>query len=66
MRLHCFILKHLRKMIIFVVINFISFATILPNLKVSENPNPATRMFEKSYNQILGIGEERYEKNKKK
>ena len=61
-----FILKHLRKSIIFVVISFISFATILPNLKVSENPNPATRMFEKSYNQILGIGEERYEKNKKK
>ena len=61
-----FILKHLRKSIIFVVISFISFATILPNLKVSENPNPAKRMFEKSYNQILGIGEERYEKNKKK
>ena len=61
-----FILKYLRKTIIFVVISFICFATILPNLKVSENPNPAKRMFEKSYNQILGVGEERYEKNKKK
>ena len=61
-----FILKHLRKIIILIVISFISFAIILPNLKVSENPNPATRMFEKSYNQVLGIGEERYEKHKKK
>jgi len=61
-----FILKHLRKIIILIAISFISFAIILPNLKVSENPNPAKRMFEKSYNQVLGIGEERYEKHKKK
>ena len=61
-----FILKHLRKIIIFIAISFISLAIILPNLKVSENPNPAKRMFEKSYNQFLGIGEERYEKHKKK
>ena len=61
-----FMSKHLRKLIIFIMIAFISFATILPNLKSSNELNPATRMFKKSYNQVLGIGEERYEKHKKK
>ena len=60
-----FISKHLRKFIIYIMITFISISIILPNLRNSEEPNPATRMFQKSYNQILGIGEERYEKHKK-
>ncbi len=61
-----FISKDLRKFIIYIIIAFVSFSVILPNLRNSEEPNPATRMFQKSYNQVLGIGEERYEKHKKK
>ena len=61
-----FISKHLRKFIIYIMITFISLSIILPNLRNSEQPNPATRMFQKSYNQVLGLGEERYEKHKKK
>ena len=61
-----FISKYLRKFIIFVVLFFIAFSILLPNLKTSDEINPATRMFKKSYNQVLGIGEEQYEKHKKK
>ena len=45
---------------------FIALSVILPNLKNSDQPNPATRMFNKSYNQVFGIGEEKYEEHKKK
>lgn len=61
-----FISKNLRKMIILIMISFITLSIILPNLKSSDQPNPAVRMFNKSYNQVLGIGEEQYEKHKKK
>ncbi len=61
-----FISNYLRKFIIFLSIIFIIFSIILPNLKSSKDINPSVRMFQKSYDQILGIGEERYEKHKKK
>ena len=61
-----FISKNLRKIIIFIMISFFSLSIILPNLKSSDQPNPSVRMFNKSYNQFLGIGEEQYEKHKKK
>jgi hypothetical protein len=58
--------KYLRKFTIFVVIFFVFFSFILPKFQSSENLNPATRMFTKSYEQIIGKGEERYEEYKKK
>ncbi len=61
-----FISKYLRKFIMLIMIVFISMSAILPNLRGVEEPNPATRLFQKSYNQILGVGEERYEEHKKK
>ena len=61
-----FISRNLRRMIIFIMIGFITLSLILPNLKSSEQHNPATRMFNKSYNQFFGKGEEQYEKHKKK
>jgi len=61
-----FISKNLRKLIIFIMLSFIALSVILPNLKSSDQINPATRMFNKSYNQVFGIGEEQYEEHKKK
>ncbi len=61
-----FISKYLRKLIIFVMIIFLALSVVLPNLRNIEEPNPASRMFKKSYDQFLGIGEEKYEKHKKK
>ena len=61
-----FISKYLRKFIIFIMIIFVALSVTLPNLRSVEEPNPAARMFQKSYNQIIGAGEERYEKHKKK
>ena len=61
-----FISNYLRKFLVFLSIFFIIFSIILPNLKFSEDIKPAKRMFQKSYDQVLGIGEERYEKHKKK
>ena len=48
------------------MLSFIALSVILPNLKSSDQINPATRMFNKSYNQVFGIGEEQYEEHKKK
>ena len=48
------------------ILSFITLSVILPNLRSIEQPNPATRMFQKSYNQVLGLGEEKYEQHKKK
>ena len=61
-----FISKNLRKLIIFIMITFVSLSIILPKLKNSDRNDPATRMFEKTYNQVIGRGEEQYEKHKKK
>lgn len=58
--------KYLRKFTIFVMIFFIFFSFTLSKLQLSEEQNPATRMFKKSYEQIIGRGEERYEEHKKK
>ncbi len=45
---------------------FVLFALVIPQFKISEEFDPATRMFKKSYNQIIGKGEEQYEEHKKK
>ena len=61
-----FINKFLRKFIIFTMFSFMIFALVIPHFRVSEDFNPAIRMFKKSYDQIIGKGEEQYEEHKKK
>lgn len=61
-----FINKNLRKFIIYSVGLFVLSAVTIPNFKVTNEYNPATRMFKKSYHQIIGKGEEQYEQHKKK
>tara|TARA_Y100000590_G_scaffold357403_1_gene412196 strand:+ start:4954 stop:6279 length:1326 start_codon:yes stop_codon:yes gene_type:complete len=61
-----FISKYLRKSIIIITITSLILSFVLPNFKNSDEINPANRMFTKSYNQIIGKGEEQYEKHKKK
>jgi len=60
-----FITKYLRKFIILVMIIFAAFSVILPNLINSKDIYPASRMFKKTYDQILGVGDN-YVKHKKK
>mgnify|MGYP001157296761 FL=1 len=59
-------IKDLRKFIIVVGIISVFLSFTIPYLKNSEESNPATRMFKKSYEQIIGRGEEQYEGHKKK
>ena len=61
-----FISKFLRKFVILVAIISLALSIILPNLITSEEVHPGTRMFKKTYNQFLGIGEEQHEEHKKK
>ncbi len=61
-----FISKYLRKFVILVMIISVTLFIILPKLITSDEVNPSTRMFNKTYNQFLGIGEEQYEEHKKK
>ena len=46
--------------------SLICFSFVISKFRYSEDINPAIRMFKKSYEQIIGKGEERYEKHKKK
>ena len=59
-------IKDLRKLILVVGMISIFLSLSVPYLKNSEQSNPATRMFKKSYEQIIGRGEEQYEEHKKK
>ena len=61
-----FMVKYLRKLIFYIGLVSISLALISSNLKTTSKIDPAKRMFQKSYSQIIGKGEERYEKHKKK
>lgn len=61
-----FVIKNLRKFIIYVIFSFIFLAIVIPQFRVSDDLNPAKRMFQKSFNQIIGKGEEQYEEHKKK
>jgi hypothetical protein len=58
--------KFLRKFIIVVMIFTVCFSFVISKNRYSDDVNPAIRMFKKSYEQIIGKGEERYEKHKKK
>ncbi len=61
-----FTTKYLRKFIIIVTIFSICLSFVISKIQTSENLNPAKRMFQKSYLQIIGRGEEQYEEHKKK
>ena len=61
-----FSIKYLRKFIIIMMISFVGLAFLLPKFSANEKLNPATRMFSKSYAQIIGKGEEQYEEYKQK
>ncbi len=61
-----FINRYLRKLVIWTITLFVLFALLIPHIRTSEQPNPANRMFTKSFNQIIGAGEEQYEEHKKK
>ena len=61
-----FINKYLRKFVIWTMSLLVLFALIIPHLRTAEQFNPANRMFTKSFNQIIGAGEEQYEEHKKK
>jgi hypothetical protein len=58
--------KYLRKFIIIVTIFSIFFSFIISQFRLSDEINPSTRMFAKTYNQLIGKGEEEYGKDKKK
>ena len=59
-------IKDLRKFIIVVGMISIFLSLSIPYIKNSEKSNPAIRMFKKSYEQIIGKGEEQYKEHKKK
>ena len=61
-----FIVKFLRRFIFYLAITFTVLTVFITTLKPSSEIDPAKRMFQKSYSQIIGKGEERYEKHKKK
>lgn len=61
-----FVIKNLRKFIIYIMFSSVLLAVVLPQFRVSDEFNPATRMFQKSFDQIIGKGEEQYEEHKKK
>ena len=48
------------------MIFFTLLATATSQIKISDNVDPARRMFQKSLEQITGKGEEQYEEHKKK
>ena len=60
-----FITKYLRKFLILIMIIFAAFSVILPNLINSKEIHPATRMFKKTYDQILGINDNNAKHKKK-
>ena len=58
--------KYLRKFIIIITIFSIFFSFIISQFRLSDEINPSTRMFVKTYNQLTGKNEEQYGKYKKK
>jgi len=58
--------RYLRKFIIIITIFSIFFSFIISQFRLSDEINPSTRMFEKTYNQLIGKGEKEYGKDKKK
>ena len=61
-----FISKYLRKLIFHIIVILFSLSIILPNLQSSDKNNPAVRMFNKSYNQVMGLDKTQDLNEKKK
>lgn len=61
-----FMSSHLRKFITIVMIVFIALSVTLPNFKNFNQIDPANRIFVKTYNQIIGYGDEKHQEYKKK
>lgn len=61
-----FISSHLRKLITIIIIIFLALSVTLSNFKNSKQINPASRMFVKSYNQMIGKEAEKHQESKKK
>ncbi len=57
--------KYLKKFITIIVLTFLVLSTVL-QLKNTDPDNPSSRMFQKSYNQILGMGTKDVAQDKKK
>jgi O-antigen ligase len=57
--------KYLRKFIIVITIFSIFFSFTISQLRFSDELNPSIRMFNKTYNQLIGKGEEQYTEYKK-
>ena len=57
--------KYLRKFIIIITIFSIFFSFTISKLRFSDELNPSIRMFNKTYNQLIGKGEEQYGEYKK-
>ena len=58
--------KYLRKFIIIMTIFSIFFSFSISQLRFSDELNPSIRMFDKTYNQLIGKGEEQYAEYKKR
>ena len=59
-----YISSHLRKLITIIIIIFLALSVTLSNFKNSNQINPASRMFVKSYNQMIGKGAEKHQESK--
>ena len=60
-----FMVKLLRKFILYLIIIFTVLAIILPSLKPSYRTDPVERIFQKSFNQIIGKEKKEQEHKKK-
>ena len=58
--------KYLRKFIIIITIFSIFLSFSISQLRFSDEMNPSVRMFDKTYNQLIGKGEEQYAEYKKR
>jgi O-antigen ligase len=57
--------KYLRKLIVFIMISSIVFSLIITKLQTNEQLNGSNRMFQKTYQQIIGHGSNTIESKKK-
>tara|TARA_B100000989_G_scaffold203219_1_gene153804 strand:+ start:953 stop:2248 length:1296 start_codon:yes stop_codon:yes gene_type:complete len=60
-----FSIKYLKKFIAIIILIFLVLSTVL-QFKNTNPDNPASRMFKKTYNQVLGIGAKDISQDKKK
>ncbi len=61
-----FTTKFLRKFILITMVFFVFISFVLTKTSISSQTNPATRMFQKTFKQFTGQGEEQFEQYKSK